>query len=135
MDRDELIARLEKTKDPDERNRIIEILSSHEEKGSPAGAESAGTVPGGRKTFSGIFLGYIVGVLFLAGGSLMIYNGFIALSRGSKLEKIITLFIAGGVLLILGILAVFRAGRAKGIPEGSPPDVRNEDHHTFHMEP
>ncbi|MCX5834818.1 MAG: hypothetical protein NTV99_09990 [Deltaproteobacteria bacterium] len=135
MDRDKLIERLKETRDPDERNRILEILSSHEGKGTPAGAGSSRAVPGGRKAVSGIFLGYVVGALFLAGGSWMVYNGFVAFSRGSKRGGIVALFTVGVVLLVLGVLAVFRAGRVKDIPEGPPPDVQNKDRDIFRLEP
>jgi hypothetical protein len=135
MDKDKLIEWLKETRDPDERNRILEILSSHEEKGTPAGAGSSGAVPGRKKAVSGVFLGYVVGVLFLAGGSWMVYNGVIALSRGSKRGAIVTLFIVGGVLLILGILSVFRAGRIRETPEESPLDAHKKNGDIFRMEP
>jgi len=135
MDRDKLIERLKATRDPDERNRILEILSSHDGMETPAGAGSSGAIPGRKKTPSGVFLGYVVGILLLAGGSLMVYNGIIALSRGLKRGGIITLFIVGCVLLILGILAAFTAGRIKEIPAQPPFDAHKKDGDIFRMEP
>ena len=133
MDRDKLIERLKKTRDPAERNRILEILSSHDGKETPAGAGSFGALPGRKKAASAVFLGYVVGACFLAGGSLMVYNGIVALSEGAKRGRIVTLFIVGGVLLILGILAVLKAGRIREIQADPPFDVHKKD--IFRMEP
>ncbi len=135
MDRNKLMERLKETGDPDERNRILDILSSHEGEGTPAGAGSSGAIPGKKKTASGVFLGYVVGALFLAGGSWMVYNGIIALSKGSKRVENLTLFIVGGVLLILGILAAFQAGRIKEIPAEPLQDVRKQDRDGFRPGP
>jgi hypothetical protein len=135
MDRDKLIEKLRETRDPDERGRILEILSSHEGNGATAGAGSSGVIPGRKKAVSGIFLGYIVGALFLVGGSWMVYNGVIAISRGSTRGGIVTLFAVGCVLLILGILAAFKAGRIKEIPEEPPFDVHKKDGDGFRLEP
>ncbi len=135
MDRDKLIEKLKETQDTDERVRILELLAAQEGNGVTAGAGSSGAAPGRKKALSGIFLGYIVGALFLAGGSWMVYNGFMAFSRGSKRGGIVTLFVVGGVLLILGILSVFKAGRIREIPEEPPLDVHKQDSDGFRPGP
>lgn len=133
LDRDKLIERLKETGDPDERNRILEALSSHDLKETPSGVGSSGTFPGRDKTVSAVILGYVVGACFLAGGFLMLYTGVGALSEGSKPGRVVTLFVVGGVLLLLGMLAVFRAGKNRKTPLPPPSEAHKKD--IFRMEP
>ncbi|HPI58553.1 MAG TPA: hypothetical protein PLR20_13830 [Syntrophales bacterium] len=133
LNRDKLIERLKETGDPDERNRILEALSAHDLKETPSGIGSSGAFSGREKALSALILGYVVGACFLIGGFLMVYTGIGALSEGSKPGRVVTLFIVGGVLLVLGMLAAFRAGRT-GKAQLSPPfEVDKKD--IFRMEP
>ncbi len=133
LDRDKLIERLKKTGDPDERNRILEALSSHDLQETTTGVGPSGTIPGQGKTVSAVILGYLVGACFLAGGLLMVYTGIGALSEGSKPGRVVTLFIVGGMLLVLGMLAFFRAGRTRKTPSSPAFEVDKKD--IFRMEP
>jgi len=64
MDRDKLIERLKKTRDPDERNRILEILSSHDGKETLRVPAHPGRSPAGKRRL-GRFPGYVVGPVSL----------------------------------------------------------------------
>ncbi len=132
MKRDEWIERLKETRDPGERAKILDILSSLEkEEGVPSGRPPAGM----RRTLPGVFLGYLVGGLFLAGGAWMIYNGFIAVAGGIGRGRVLTFLVAGSLLVIIGMLALFRAGRIREIAKDPPRDVQRQDSDGFRPGP
>jgi hypothetical protein len=135
MERDELIERLKDTRDPGERGKILEILASLEKEGTSPGNESPGTAPAVKKPVTGVSLGYVVGALFLAGGALMVYNGFIAAAAGSKGSTVLTLLAVGAFLLILGVRAIYRAGRIREISTKPPPGVRGQESDGFRPGP
>lgn len=135
MKRDEWIEKLKEARDPVERAKILDILSSLEKDGVPSGGIPSGGPPAGMTAVSGVFLGYLVGGLFLAGGAWMIYNGFIAVAGGMGRGRVLTFLVAGSLLVILGILALFRAGRIRGVAKEPPPDAHRQDSDGFRPGP
>jgi predicted phage tail protein len=135
MKRDEWIERLKETRDPGERAKILEILSSLEKEGTSHRDEPPGTGPGGKRAVSGVSLGYVVGALFVAGGAWMVYNGIKAVIAGLKPVSVMILTAVGSLLVILGVFALFRAGRIREIAKEPPQDTHGQDSDGFRPGP
>ena len=131
-----LIDRLKKVRDPRERDRIMQVLASHE-LGAPgrtsqaeAGPEAAEPAAGTERAkappkAAGLMLGLIVPGSFIAFGLMYIVNALIRLTSGQGDHDAMVQLVMGGVFLIFGFAGFVKARRmrktAEGEPGGAPP--------------